>query len=139
MLFRTMLIASAFLTVAPVAAQAQAQAKDGVTYSPAYELCWNKPENSNTYGILRCGEAELAVQDARLNKAYKADMADLADSPEAKASLLKAQRAWIAFRDADCATVRALIGGTAAPIYLQNCHLEHTARRAQALEDLLKP
>lgn len=136
-----MLTAAAILAMAPVAAQAQAQAqpKEGVTYSPAYELCWDTPENSNTYGILRCGEAEMAFQDARLNKAYKADMADLAEAPDAKAALLKAQRAWIAFRDADCATVRALIGGTVAPIYMQNCYLEHTARRAQVLEDLLKP
>ena len=59
--------------------------------------------------------------------------------PLVKAALLKAQRAWIAFRDADCATVRALSGGTIAPIYVQNCYLQHTARRAQALEDLLKP
>ena len=139
MMFRTMAIAAAFLTPVAAQAQAQAQSKEGVTYSPAYELCWDKPENSNTYGILRCGDAEIAVQDARLNKAYKADMADLADRPVAKAALLKAQRAWIAFRDADCATVWALSGGTIAPIYMQNCYLEHTARRAQALEDLLKP
>lgn len=139
MMLRTMLIAAACLTVAPVAAQAQAQSKEGVTYSPAYERCWDKPENSNTYGILRCGEAELAVQDARLNKAYKADMADLADAPDAKAALLKAQRAWIAFRDADCATASALSGGTIHPIVVQNCYLEHTARRAQALEELLQP
>lgn len=135
MLFRTMLIAAAFLIVAPVAAQAQ----DDVKLSPAYERCMDKPENSTTYGILKCGDAEIEFQDARLNKAYKADMADLADSPEVKAALLKAQRAWIAFRDADCATVWALSGGTIRPIYMQNCYLQHTARRAQALEDLLKP
>jgi len=135
MMFRTTLIAAALLTVAPVAAQAE----DGVQFSPAYELCLEKPENDNTYGMLQCGAAEMAFQDARLNKAYKADMADLAEGPVAKAALLKAQRAWIAFRDADCATVRALSGGTIAPIYVQNCYLEHTARRAQALEDLLKP
>ena len=139
MMFRTMLIAAAFLAVAPVAAQAQAQSKEGVTYSPAYERCLEKPDNDNTYGILRCGEAEMKFQDARLNKAYKADMADLANAPEPKAALLKAQRAWIAFRDADCASVRALSGGTIAPIVMQICYLEHTARRAQALEDLLKP
>lgn len=135
MLFRTMLIAAALLFVAPVAAQA----RDNVKLSPAYERCMDKPENSTTYGILQCGDAEIAFQDARLNKAYKADMADLADSPEVKAALLKAQRAWIAFRDADCATVGALSGGTIRPIYMQNCYLQHTARRAQALEDLLKP
>jgi uncharacterized protein YecT (DUF1311 family) len=135
MLFRTMLIAAALLFVAPVTARAE----DEVKLSPAYERCMEKPENSTTYGILKCGEAEIAFQDARLNRAYKADMADLADSPNGKAALLKAQRAWIAFRDADCATVRALSGGTIAPIYVQNCYLQHTARRAQALEDLLKP
>ncbi|WP_419320082.1 lysozyme inhibitor LprI family protein [Caulobacter sp. ErkDOM-E] len=135
MMFRTMLIAAALLAVAPVAAQAE----DGVKFSPAYELCLDKPDNGNTYGMLKCGDAEMAFQDARLNKAYKADMADLAEGPVAKAALLKSQRAWIAFRDADCATVRALSGGTIAPIYVQNCYLEHTARRAQALEDLLKP
>jgi uncharacterized protein YecT (DUF1311 family) len=139
MVIWTLLISAAFLTVAPVAAQAQALGQNGVTFSPAYELCLNNPANSNTYGILRCGDAEIAVQDARLNNAYKADMAELADGPVAKAALLKAQRAWVAFRDADCATVRVLSGGTIAPIYVQNCYLEHTARRAQALEDLLKP
>ncbi|MBU4435955.1 MAG: lysozyme inhibitor LprI family protein [Alphaproteobacteria bacterium] len=137
MIIRTTLIAAALLAAIPLAAQAQAQ--DGVKLSPAYEFCLAKPANSNTYGILGCGDAEIKVQDARLNKAYKADMADIADNTPAKVALLKAQRAWITFRDADCATVRALSGGTIAPIYMQNCYLEHTARRAQALEDLLKP
>lgn len=103
MLLRTMMIAAALLCLAPVAAQAQAE--DGVSFSPDYDRCREKPENDNTPGILRCGDAEIKFQDARLNKAYKADMADLKDSPAAKAALLKAQRAWIAFRDADCATV----------------------------------
>ena len=137
MLFRTPLIAAALLCAAPVAAHAQA--RDGVKFSPAYQVCLDKPENGNTYGMLKCGDAEITFQDARLNKAYKADMADLANGPDAKAALLKAQRAWIAFRDADCATVQLLSGGTIAAIYVQNCYLEHTARRAQALEDLLKP
>ncbi|ATC30895.1 lysozyme inhibitor LprI family protein [Caulobacter vibrioides] len=137
MLLRKMMIAAALLSVAPVATQAQAQ--DGVMFSPDYDRCREKPENDNTPGILRCGEAELKFQDARLNKAYRADMADLADAPEAKAALLKAQRAWIAFRDADCDTVQALSGGTIRPIYVQSCYLKHTARRAQALEELLQP
>jgi len=135
MLFRTMLIAATVLSVAPVAARAQ----DGVKFSPAYQRCLDKPENANTYGMLKCGDAEITFQDARLNKAYKADMADLANAPDAKAALLKAQRAWIAFRDADCATVELVRGGTIMAIYMQNLYLEHTARRAQALEDLLKP
>ena len=135
MMFRTMLIAAAFLAVAPAAARAG----DGVKFSPAYELCLAAPAGQSTYGMLTCGEAEIKVQDARLNRAYKSDMTDLAQNPAGKAALLKAQRAWIVFRDADCATIRAVSGGTIASIYVQSCYLEHTAVRADALEDLLKP
>lgn len=135
MFVRTMLIGSALLIAAPVAVQAD----EGIKYSPAYDRCLAAPSGQSTYGMLQCGDAEIGVQDARLNKAYKADMADMADGSAGKAALLKAQRAWIAFRDADCASVREVRGGTIAAIYMQNCYLEHTARRAQALEDLLKP
>lgn len=63
----------------------------------------------------------------------------MAKNPTAKAKLLKAQRAWIAFRDADCAAILAVSGGAIAPIYFQSCYLDHTTRRAAALEDFLKP
>lgn len=135
MYVRTMLIGCALLLAAPVAAQAD----EALKYSPAYDRCLAEPSGQSTYGMLQCGDAEIAVQDARLNKAYKADMADMADGSPGKAALLKAQRAWIAFRDADCASVREVRGGTIAAIFMQNCYLEHTARRANALEDLLRP
>lgn len=136
MLVRATLISAVLLLpAAPVAAQAD----KGGKFSPAYDRCLAAPAGQSTYGILTCGEAEIKVQDARLNRAYKSDMADMAENPAGKAALLKAQRAWIAFRDADCATIRAVSGGTIASIYVQSCFLEHTADRADALEDLLKP
>lgn len=136
MVVRTMLIrAVLILLAAPVAAQAG----EGVKYSPAYDRCLAAPAGQSTYGMLTCGDAEIKAQDARLNRAYKSDITDMAENPAGKAALLKAQRAWIAFRDADCATVRAVSGGTIASIYVQACYLDHTARRAEALEDLLKP
>ncbi|PIB93719.1 lysozyme inhibitor LprI family protein [Caulobacter sp. FWC2] len=133
---RTGLIIAALLMAAPVSAAA---AGDEPRYSLGYDRCLNSPDGQNTPGLVKCALAELKVQDARLNRAYTADMAGLAQNPDAKAALLKAQRAWIAFRDADCATVRALSGGTISPFYAASCELKHTARRAQALEALLAP
>ncbi len=135
MFVRTMLMGSALLLAAPVAVQAD----EGISTAPPMIGCLAAPSGQSTYGMLHCGDAEIGVQDARLNKAYKADMADMADGSAGKAALLKAQRAWIAFRDADCASVREVRGGTIAAIFMQNCYLEHTARRAQALEYLLRP
>ena len=133
MLFRTVLIAAALLFVAPVAAQAQ----DDVKLSPAYERCMEKPENSTTYGILQCGDAEIAVQDARLNKAYKADMADLADAPDVKAALLKAQRAWIAFRDANCwAEAAPYTTGSIQPLVFSSCMARLTRQRTKDLTQM---
>ena len=46
-------------------------------------------------------DAELATADTGLNEAYQAVIRQL--SPVDQVALRKAQRAWIAFRDADCA------------------------------------
>ena len=45
--------------------------------------------------------AELAVSDQQLNATYRTLMRQL--GPQDQAALRMAQRAWIAFRDADCA------------------------------------
>jgi len=47
----------------------------------------------------RQAEANFEKADAELNKTYRRFLADLKD-PEAQAKLKAAQRAWIAFRDA---------------------------------------
>ena len=46
-------------------------------------------------------DAELASADRSLNEAYQAILGRL--RPQDQVALRKAQRAWIAFRDADCA------------------------------------
>ena len=67
--------------------------------SKEYSDCMNKVENT-TSGMLQCGGEELDRQDARLNDAYKKLLSKL--SPDRKKALLKAQRAWIKFREANC-------------------------------------
>ncbi len=77
---------------------------------------------------------ELQRQDARLNKAYKAAMAPL--SAPRKKQLLAAQRAWLAFRDANCPFYADPEGGSVAAVVANDCVLSATANRALELENL---
>ena len=77
---------------------------------------------------------ELARQDALLNQNYKTLMSKL--SAKRKKMLLKAQRAWIKFRDANCGFYSDPEGGTAAVLGANDCFLQATANRAKELSNL---
>ena len=83
--------------------------------------------------ILMCVSSLTQVQDARLNRAYKAAMARL--KPERKTTLRSAQRAWIASRDAECLpyTDEAEFGRQ-GKIDAEVCVLDQTRQRAGELE-----
>jgi len=83
--------------------------------------------------ILMCVSDLTAVQDARLNRAYKAAVARL--GPERKAALRTAQRAWIVSRDADCgAYADESQYGRQGRIEAEVCVLDRTRERAHELE-----
>ena len=82
--------------------------------------------------MIECTAAELKVQDSRLNQAYRVAMADLNDRQ--KARLKTAQRAWIAFRDADCAAQFDEDWGTLSRISANVCVLQRTVERTLELE-----
>ncbi|MER0238645.1 lysozyme inhibitor LprI family protein [Fulvimarina sp. MAC8] len=81
------------------------------TYADA---CMESPDGQTTTGMTDCLTAESDAWDAVLNERYQARMADakeidatraeLGDSQPSQAAetLRTAQRAWIAFRDAEC-------------------------------------
>lgn len=107
--------------------------------------CQEKPGGSTTIGIAACITAETAEWDAILNEEYKAAQAMLAkqdaegrsDIMDRTDALLVAQRAWIAFRDAECNARYAIWqDGTIRTIVGANCHLTMTASRALALRDM---
>lgn len=106
-----------------------ALAKDN--YSPAYSNCMDKA-GGVTYDMVECSSAELSLQDARLNLAYKNAMGVL--SSESKNRLREAQRIWIKFRDADCSIYYNLSGGTMDSLNGAGCELSMTQERADALE-----
>ncbi|VVN98414.1 lysozyme inhibitor LprI family protein [Pseudomonas fluorescens] len=106
------------------------------TDSPAYNKCM-EASGGVTVNMLDCTTAEIKLQDARLNKGYKAAMATL--EADKKSQLQNVQRMWIKYRDANCGLVGSLTGGTIDSINAGSCVLEMTRTRAQELENLVGP
>jgi len=101
-------------------------------YTPAYDRCLASPDGQSTLGMIDCAGAELKLQDARLNAAYRKTMASL--NARQKAKLQTAQRAWVAFRDAECASYEDEDWGTISRINASACVLRMTVQRTIDLE-----
>lgn len=109
--------------------------------------CIDRPENQTTTGMTACALAERDAWDALLNlwwKPLRAHALKLDEasgdtgSPPAAPMLQEAQRAWLAFRDAECAYDHALAGGgTIRQIYGAECQLRLTAARALRFRERL--
>ena len=101
-----------------------------------------------TLGMSMCASAETAVWDeflkaefgAAMRQAHEMDAEDAGSFPEFARrveSLRDAERAWIGFRDAQCAFEYAQWGaGSMRHIAGASCRQELTARRAIALRDM---
>jgi uncharacterized protein YecT (DUF1311 family) len=79
-----------------------------------------------------CADADYQAADARLNKTYK----DLVGEDDEKTNKLlqAAQRAWISFRDAECAYSTAdSEGGSIHPLEVSQCLTELTNERVKQL------
>ena len=84
------------------------------------------------FDLNRCAGQALKTADANLNRSYAAAMARLSDS--SKARLRAAQRAWIAFRDKQCAfESNGADGGSVGPMVTANCATGLTDARAKEL------
>ena len=103
--------------------------------------CQDLPGGSSTMGIDECLGREQKAWDVILNERYKEATAaakeldsrlpELGMEPVAAKSLVKAQRAWIAFRDAECDRIFDLnIEGTIRTVAAANCMTDMTAQRA---------
>ena len=123
---------AALAMILAVSAATQARA-EGPAYTPAYGRCLAQPDNQSTAGTVNCVGDELEIQDKRLNAAYRDAMSRMTTSRQ-KAALQKAQRAWIAYRDADCDSQTDPDWGTISRITAANCRLDHTYTRADDLE-----
>jgi uncharacterized protein YecT (DUF1311 family) len=88
--------------------------------------------------INQCEADRAGDADDRLNAAYAKVVRQLGDDAAGKAALKKAQRAWIAFRDAECDfRTSGSEQGTIYPAFYAGCLAEVTDARTADLEDVL--
>lgn len=124
-------------------ARAGDEACKGVVYA-ACEAAQSEGERYTTIGMSLCALTETAAWDAVLNADWKRLRAvmqrqDEADGGDRDGMLLKAQRAWLAFRDADCAFETARWGeGSMRQIAGAGCHADRTAGREIEFRDILR-
>jgi uncharacterized protein YecT (DUF1311 family) len=99
-------------------------------YSAVYDGCMRKAVS--TLDMLECAGKETDRWDARLNRAYQSRMASLNDRQ--RRALKQAEKAWILFREADCAAYQDEEWGTISRIDASQCFLRRTVERALELE-----
>jgi len=93
------------------------------------DLC---PNSTTTPEIAECLASHLNLMDGDLNRTYQDLRAGLNNAEKGK--LLKAQRLWIKFRDAECARIADYAsGGTMAPLLKLGCLMKLTERRIDDL------
>jgi uncharacterized protein YecT (DUF1311 family) len=116
----------ALLAVAAVAGPARAQADD----------CDNA--QASQADLNECYGKAFKASDAELNKLYKEITARLKDNPDTTRLLVATQRAWVAFRDAECNFQEsAVAGGTAAPMIHAMCLDGQTKSRIEDFKTYL--
>ena len=103
----------------------------------------------STHELNFCAEKELQAADAKLNDIYTRVLAHVAangseppyDGKSWQDALRKSQRAWVAFRDADCKDLvpMAWAGGTATTGQVLGCMAAMTEARANQLKDRYLP
>ncbi|MEQ1938996.1 lysozyme inhibitor LprI family protein [Mesorhizobium sp. CN5-321] len=82
--------------------------------------------------------ADFQKADKALNSTFRQVQSRLSDDSGGKARLVKAQRAWIAFRDAECTFQSSgEDGGSAAPLVVASCKAELTTQRTKQLKAYL--
>ena len=107
-----------------------------VSHAQSYEQCQEKAGGINTE-LKDCDAAELNRREVMLNKLYKQVQA--AVGPGQQAGLRKAERAWVAFADAECGFRMAPeVGFMDAPLVYYACRLELIARRIEDLQKALE-
>lgn len=105
----------------------------------AARQCQEAPGAATTVGAMECLMAERDVWDEFLNLEYRQTRESLPYA-EAQASLLAAQRAWIAFRDAECKLAYdSYGGGSMRMIAGADCQMRETANRTLELRAMREP
>jgi uncharacterized protein YecT (DUF1311 family) len=94
------------------------------------------PQDQTTMNI--CAGKEFDAADKALNTAYREIVGRIGGDHETKAALTAAQRAWIAFRDGECAfQAKSVESGSIYPLIVAGCKTTLTEARTQQLKTYL--
>lgn len=87
-------------------------------------------DNAGTQSEMnQCADIEFAQVDSQLNEAYQELREAYQAADGAAPALRAAQRAWVTFRDAECAITRLSSGGTSEHMVVTQCLSRLTATR----------
>ena len=87
----------------------------------------------------QCAGRQFQAADKQLNNLYQQINLRLNDQPQAKKLLVSAQRAWVAFRDAECEfSSSGVEGGSVHPLVYSNCTTALTKARVENFKTYLK-
>ena len=90
----------------------------------------------STLELNRCAQQEFEARDRVLNEAYQKVLSQLNTDTQqtTRQKLIKAQRLWIQFRDADCGAQESVYdGGTVHTSVYLGCLRDHTVQRIKDL------
>ncbi|WP_235041106.1 lysozyme inhibitor LprI family protein [Vreelandella profundi] len=86
--------------------------------------------------MTECSAQAYGAADTELNESYQMLVSQLKDNAPALEKLRTAQRAWIGFRDAECAFESSAVeGGSAQPMVRNGCLEKVTAARIERLHE----
>jgi len=106
--------------------------------SPAWSQECDRNDQGQS-GMNICADADFKASDARLNADYHEIMKRLSGDAIARKLLQEAQRAWIAFRDAECKfSSSGVEGGSIYPLVYSGCLQTLTDARVKQLGSYLK-
>ncbi len=92
----------------------------------------------STADMTQCYDAELKKADAELNRTYQEALGKLKGDNVTR--LRTAQRAWVAYRDAQCqAAYKMFEGGTIAPLAFTQCKTKLTQSRTKEIRQTYFP
>jgi len=93
---------------------------------------------SNQGTLNECTAKQYKQADAQLNTLYQQINGQLKDNPQGKKRLLTAQRAWLAFRDAECTFAASGVeGGSVYPMIHNQCLADLTQKRVETFKGYL--
>ena len=98
-------------------------------YGNAIEACYQEAGRvARGPAFLDCLKRQVRSEETALDSVYKARISYLGSFPELAATLQNAQTAWLHFRDANCAYIRAVERANADESF-QDCVLRSTVSR----------